>query len=211
MELVMLQTLINGFVLGFIASPSCPSNAEEIRLGTRYHAGYALLVGVGAVTGDAIILVAVLLGLVPLLNTYPLLTTGLLFIGSAVLFYVSWGIFKEALNVSGWTTNNNQATATLLRAFWVGFAITTFNPFTALWWVGLLAPMLDRGQNIVFFSLMVIAGSLTWFLLLAAILQFSRNWLTPQFRRWVLVGSGLLTLGYALYFFIQASKALVER
>jgi L-lysine exporter family protein LysE/ArgO len=209
MELVMLQTIINGFVLGFIASPSCPSNAEEIRLGTRYHAGYALLVGVGAVTGDAIILLAVLLGLAPLLNTYPLLNTGLLFIGSAVLLYVSWGIFKEAANVSGWTTKDKQATATLLRAFWVGFAITTFNPFTALWWVGLLAPMLDSRRSIVLFSLMVLLGSLVWFMLLAAMLRFSRNWLTPQFRRWVLVGSGLLTLGYAIYFLIQAGKTFV--
>jgi L-lysine exporter family protein LysE/ArgO len=209
MELVMLQTIINGIVLGFIASPSCPSNAEEIRLGTRYHAGYALLVGAGAVTGDAIILVAVLSGLVPLLSAYPLFNTTLWFVGSAVLLYVSWGIFKEATNISGWTANHQQETATLLRAFWVGFAITTFNPFTALWWVGLLAPMLDRGQNIIFFSLMVLLGSLTWFLLLAAILRFSRNWLTPQFRRWVLVGSGLLTLGYAIYFLIQAGKTFV--
>lgn len=205
----MLQTIINGFVLGFIASPSCPSNAEEIRLGTRYHAGYALLVGVGAVTGDVIVLGAVLLGLVPLLNAYPWLNSSLLLIGSAVLLYVSWGIFKEATNVSGWTTNNKQATTTLLRAFWVGFAITTFNPFTALWWVGLLAPMLDSRQNIVFFSLMVLLGSLAWFLLLAAILHFSQNWLTPMFRRWVLVGSGLLTLGYAVYFLVQASKTFV--
>jgi L-lysine exporter family protein LysE/ArgO len=209
MELVMLQTIVNGFVLGFIASPSCPSNAEEIRLGTRYHAGYALLVGVGAVTGDVIVLVAVLLGLVPLLNTYSWLNTGLLFIGSSVLLYVSWGIFKEAMNVTGWTTNDKQATATLLRAFWVGFAITTFNPFTALWWIGLLAPMLEKEQNIIFFSVMVLVGSLTWFLMLAAILQFSRSWLTPSFRRWVLVGSGLLTLGYAVYFLIQASKAFI--
>lgn len=205
----MLQTIINGFVLGFIASPSCPSNAEEIRLGTRYHAGYALLVGVGAVIGDAIVLGAVLLGLVPLLNTYPWLNTGLLFIGSAVLLYVSWGIFKEAVNISGWTTNNKQPTATLLRAFWVGFAITTFNPFTALWWVGLLAPMLNAQQNITFFSLMVLLGSLTWFLLLAAILRFSQHWLTPTFRRWILTASGLLSLGYAFYFLVQAGKALI--
>jgi L-lysine exporter family protein LysE/ArgO len=209
MELVMLQTIVNGFILGFIASPSCPSNAEEIRLGTRYHAGYALLVGIGAVTGDAIILGAVLLGLVPLLNAYPWLNSSLLFIGSAVLLYVSWGIFKEAMNVPGWTTNDKQATATLLRAFWVGFAITTFNPFTALWRIGLLAPMLEKEQNIIFFSVMVLLGSLTWFLLLAAILRFSQNWLTPLFRRWVLIGSGLLTLGYAVYFLIQAGKAFV--
>ncbi len=204
----MLQTMLSGFVLGFIASPSCPSNAEEIRLGTRYHAGYALLVGIGAVTGDVIVLAAVLLGLGPLLNAYPWLNSSLLFIGSAVLFYVSWGIFKEALNVSGWTSTTNQAT-TLLRAFWIGFAITTFNPFTALWWIGLLAPLLEQEQSIVFFAMMVLLGSITWFLLLAAILHFSKGWLTLRFRRWVLVASGLLSLGYALYFLVLAVKAVL--
>jgi L-lysine exporter family protein LysE/ArgO len=205
----MLETIIHGFILGFIASPSCPSNAEEIRLGTRFHAGYALLVGVGAVTGDAIILVAVLLGLVPLLNTHPLLNTVLLLLGSAVLFYVSWGIFKEALKGSAWTSNDKQVASSLFRAFWIGFAITTFNPFTVLWWVGLLATMVNAPQNIIFFSLMVLLGSLTWFSLLAAILSFSRNWLTPRFRRWILVGSGLLSLGYAFYFLRQAIHVVV--
>jgi L-lysine exporter family protein LysE/ArgO len=210
MGLVMLQTIINGFVLGFIASPNCPSNAEEIRLGTRYHAGYALLVGIGAVTGDAIVLGAVLLGLGPLLSVYPWLNSSLLFVGSAVLFYVSWGIFKEATNVLAWA-NTSQTTATLLRAFWIGFAITTFNPFTALWWIGLLAPMLEQEHNIAFFSVMVLLGSLTWFLLLAAILHFSRSWLTAVFRRWVLTGSGLLSSGYAVYFFVLAIQAFVNQ
>ena len=50
----------------------------------------------------------------------------------------------------------------------MGFAITTFNPFTALWWVGLLAPMLFiPEQGIVLFSLAIVLGSLAWFMLLA--------------------------------------------
>jgi threonine/homoserine/homoserine lactone efflux protein len=209
MEFVMLQVIVNGFVLGFVASPSCPSNAEEIRLGTRYHAGYALLVGMGAIAGDAIILVAVLLGLMPLLNAYPILNTGLWLAGSAVLFYVAWGIFREAASsANAWTVDNQrQITTSLLRAFWTGFAITTFNPFTVLWWVGLLAPLLET-ESIVIFSVMVLLGSLAWFVLLAGILHFSRKWLTQIFRRWVLVGSGLVVVGYALYFLVQAGRIL---
>ena len=90
--------LLNGLILGFVASPSCPSNAEEIRLGTRYHAGYALLVGVGAVTGDIVVLGAVLFGLVPLLTAYPVLKTTLWFVAAVVMAYVSWGIFKRGQN-----------------------------------------------------------------------------------------------------------------
>jgi L-lysine exporter family protein LysE/ArgO len=211
-DLAMLQTLINGLILGFIASPSCPSNAEEIRLGTRYHVGYALLVGIGAVTGDLIILVAVLLGLVPLLAIYPLLKTSLWFIGTAVMLYVSWGIFKEAISSKTWKLEDKDlAPTSYFRAFWVGFAITTFNPFTALWWVGLLAPMLDAKQGIIIFSIAVIFGSLAWFMLLAALLYFARKWLTYQFRRWVLIGSGLMVVGYAIYFLRQAVLEILSK
>jgi hypothetical protein len=30
----MFHLIINGFVLGFLSSPTCPSNAEEVRWGT---------------------------------------------------------------------------------------------------------------------------------------------------------------------------------
>jgi L-lysine exporter family protein LysE/ArgO len=202
----MLQMIINGLILGFVASPSCPSNAEEIRLGTRYHAGYALLVGIGAVVGDVIVLFAVLLGLMPLLNAYPMLKTTLWFIAAAVMVYVSWGIFQEA-KLSRWPIQDKPLEKpNYFRALWVGFAITTFNPFTALWWVGLLAPMLETQQSIILFSLSILIGSLAWFTLLAGLLSFARQWLTPTFRRWVLVASGLVVAGYAVYFLWQAVR-----
>ena len=141
----MLQMLLNGLILGFVASPSCPSNAEEIRLGTRYHAGYALLVGVGAVTGDIVVLFAVLFGLVPLLTAYPILKTSLWLIAAVVMAYVSWGIFKEA-KIAMWNVGDEGLeNINYLRAFWVGFAITTLNPFTALWWV-CLRPCLNPSK-----------------------------------------------------------------
>jgi threonine/homoserine/homoserine lactone efflux protein len=93
----MLTLFLNGMILGFVSSPSCSSNAEGIRLGTRYHAGYALLVAGGAVIGDAAVLAALLLGLLPLLDTFSSLNTVLYFLGGVVLLYVSWGIFREAL------------------------------------------------------------------------------------------------------------------
>ena len=207
----MLQLLLNGLILGFVASPTCPSNAEEIRLGTRYHAGYALLVGVGAVMGDIVVLFAVLLGLVPLLTAYPILKTSLWFIAAAVMAYVSWGIFKE-VNTAMWTVSDKGLeNINYLRAFWVGFAITTFNPFTALWWVGLLALMLETQQSLVLFSLAIVLGSLIWFMLLAGILSFARQWLTPTFRRWVLLASGLVVAGYAVYFLFQAVMEISSR
>ncbi len=200
----MLSMLINGMILGFVSSPSCPSNAEGIRLGTRYHAGYTLLVAGGAVVGDVVVLAAILLGVLPLLATFPVLNTVLYLLGSAVLLYVSWGIFQEAFHpTNSWAHHQTTTAASRLRAFWTGFAITTFNPFTLVWWVGLLAPKFENEEGILPFSVAVLAGSFLWFLLLAIILRLGQTLLTNRLRRWVLLASGLVVLGYALYFLLE--------
>ena len=147
----MLQLLLNGFVLGLVASPTCPSNAEEIKFGTRYGFISALSVGLGAVVGDALVLLVIWLGLYPLIERYELASTALWFLGATVLAYVAWGIFREISMVTAITGADNQEQAdlaTLSRAFWIGLSITTFNPFTALWWLGLIGPTFATNQTI---------------------------------------------------------------
>lgn len=81
---------------GLIASPTSPSNAEELRWGSQYGLGAALLVGAGAVAGDAVVLLFTLLGLYPLLLAFPGLETVLWLAGSSVLAYLAWGMLREA-------------------------------------------------------------------------------------------------------------------
>lgn len=205
----MLQTLLNGVALGFIASPTCPSNAEEIRVGTLAGFGGAALVALGAVTGDAAVLVVVLAGLHPLMEAYPPLRALLWLVGAVVLGYIAIGIFREVRHTrglaevaaSGPQRVRSPASPAPLRAFWAGFAITTFNPFTVVWWVGLLAPALERGDGLpVAFAAAVLAGALVWFLGLAAVLHLARGRLTTRVRRGILIVSGLAVSAYAVYF-----------
>lgn len=209
----MLQSILNGLALGLIASPSCPSNAEEIRIGTRRGFAGAALVALGAVTGDAVILVVVLLGLQPLLEAYPVLNALLWLFGALVLGYIAIGIFRDVRRTEGVAEDPieaSQAGPSALRAFWAGFAITTFNPFTILWWVGLLAPALEEGGSLVPFSAAVLAGALVWFLGLAVLLHVGRRWLTARVRRGILVVSGVAVLAYAGYFAWRAMLILPQ-
>ncbi|RSL32406.1 hypothetical protein D7Z54_16070 [Salibacterium salarium] len=204
----MFSTAINGLVLGFVASPTCPSNGEEIKQGTRYGFFFALAVGLGAVFGDAIILAAVLLGLMPLIETYPLLHSFLWLMGGVILLYVSWGIFTEIKTVEGVSADTSAEANTLdkksiLRAFWIGSAITTFNPFTIVWWIGLLSPILISDKNISLFSTAVLAGSLVWFVILAFLLHIGRKHLNKKVRQFIIGISGSIVLGYSFYFFWQ--------
>ncbi len=205
----MVSTIINGLVLGFVASPTCPSNGEEIKQGTRFGFIFALTVGLGAVTGDAIVLVAVLLGLIPLIESYPLVQTGLWLVGGLILLYVSWGIFSEIRTVKGVSPSTNKMQqkelnlADMSKAFWKGTAITTFNPFTIVWWIGLITPIIAANQAPTFFSIAVLIGSLTWFIILAVLLHIGRKFLNKTTLQWIIGASGLVALAYSLYFFGQ--------
>lgn len=199
----MLASLFNGFILGLVASPSCPSNAEEIRYGTRGGFLAALSVGLGAVAGDTLVLLLLLFGFYPMLQALPWLTSTLWFVGALVLAYVAWGIFREAAVVEGVRGDPRGADSApeTFRAFWAGFMITTFNPFTVLWWLGLLGPTFGAGEVVsVPFVSAVLLGSLIWFAGLALVLQIGRQWLTARVRQVILWLSGLVVVGYALYF-----------
>ena len=209
----MLGTILNGFILGLIASPSCPSNAEEIRVGTRDGFRGALLVATGAVTGDAVILAVVLLGLHPIMEAYPALTTLLWLFGALVLGYIGLGIFRDVRRTEGVAQTEPAATMRVpsaARAFWAGFAITTFNPFTILWWVGLLAPGLEQDGSIIPFAVAVLAGALAWFVGLAVVLRAARARLTTRVRRAILGASGLAVHAYAGYFAWRAASLLPD-
>ncbi|MFZ4452615.1 LysE family transporter [Salibacterium aidingense] len=202
----MWSTMMNGIVLGFVASPTCPSNGEEIKQGTRRGFLFALAVGLGAVVGDAIILIAVLLGFMPLIEAYPVLHSILWLMGGLVLLYVSWGIFTEIRHVEGvsaMASTTETEKSYFWKAFGIGTAITTFNPFTIVWWIGLLSPMLAGSNNITLFSAAVLAGSLAWFVLLALLLHAGRSFLNKKMRQLIIGTSGCVVFGYSLYFLWQ--------
>ncbi|MFG6146920.1 LysE family translocator [Halobacillus sp. B23F22_1] len=211
----MLHILLSGFLIGFASSPTCPSNGEEIKHGAKYGFSSSLSVGVGAVVGDAVVLAAILLWLMPLMNENSFVITLLWLLGSFVLFYVAVGIFKEMKTVEGVVNKQSGPASYLpkrhfLKAFWTGAAITTFNPFTALWWVGLLTPVMDSSNTMnLTYPLAVIAGALAWFVLLAFLLHLGERWLTRKRRQVILFISGFAVLSYSFYFFYQFIKNIL--
>lgn len=200
----MIQAIAQGWALGFAASPTCPSNGEEIRLGTQRGFQLALAVGMGAVTGDALALIAILLGLAPLVQAYPGLSAALWGIGAIVLTYVGTNILRDARCLV--MDPNDEAahpssSVGLGRGFWSGFAITTFNPFSLVWWIGLLGPWMESGSlaGVAPFALAVLAGQLLWFTTLAGLLHIGHRWLSRRLQFGALTISGFVVTGYGLY------------
>lgn len=211
----MTSNVVHGVLLGLIASPTCPSNAELVRQQTTRGLRNGLLVGIGAVAGDALVLVLLLLGLQPVLDRVRGLETALWAAGALVLAYIAWGVLHEARSAgfAGPDAPGDGASRGVSagRAFWLGFAVTTFNPFTIVWWVGLLGPSLtDGGTGLpLAFSTSVLAGAWVWFAALAASLHLGRGLLSVRARRWILGVSGVGAAAYAAYFAWQAGASLL--
>ncbi|MEX2543093.1 MAG: LysE family transporter [Trueperaceae bacterium] len=202
----MVNAVLNGFILGFISSPTCPSNAEEARWGSRYGLGAALLVGAGAIAGDAVVLLFTLLGLYPLLLAFPSLERVLWLAGSFVLGYLAWGMLREARQPDPAADELDAAASPRLglRPFFRGLLITALNPFTFAWWIGLLGvSSLSSGDLPILFAGAVLAGSLAWFVGLAGLLHFSRGKISEGARRWMLVVGALVMFGYASWLAVE--------
>ncbi len=200
----MIQAIAQGLALGVAASPTCPSNGEEIRLGAQRGFRLALAVGLGAVTGDALVLVAVLAGLATLIQAYLGLSAVLWGVGAAVLIYVGVGILRDARCLM--TDESEEPTEPvsdvgLGRGYWAGFAITTFNPFSLVWWIGLLGPWMEAGDlaSVAPFAVAVLGGQLAWFTSLAGLLHVGHRWLNRRLQFWALLISGLVVTGYGIY------------
>ena len=199
--------IISGLLLGFFGSPTCPSNALEIRQGLKHGFRLAAIVGIGAVSGDCLVLIAVLVGLMSLLEAWPVLGTFIWFVGGLVLLYMARDSLIQSYR-GVWMGNNLQREEVIpsrmdnVRAFWSGFTITVTNPYTALWWVGLLGGSglaVREGLPLVFIGSIII-GTLTWFIGLAGLLQFARYRLNRTFWTTVLILAGISVGGYGLYF-----------
>lgn len=200
------MTIVSGLLLGFFASPTCPSNALEIRLGLRHGFKSATSVALGAVSGDLLVLIAVLVGLLSLLQTWPVIGIFIWFVGGLVLLHVARGSIIQAFNKMHLRTNKVDvafipSNGETIKAFWGGLVVTASNPYTALWWVGLIGPVLDTSERLpLAFIVSIIAGSLIWFVGLAGLLQFARYKLGPMFWMTVLLIAGLFVGGYGFYF-----------
>jgi len=198
--------IFSGLLIGFFASPTCPSNALEIRLGLRHGFKVATSVALGAVSGDLLVLIAVLVGLLSLLQTWPVLGIFLWFVGGLVLLHVARGSIIQAFNKSNLRANKADVASIQhdgepIKAFWGGLVITISNPYTVLWWVGLIGPVLDTSVRLPLgFIVSIIAGSLIWFVSLAGLLQFARYQLGPMFWMTILLIAGLSVGGYGFYF-----------
>lgn len=209
----MLSLLRDGFLLGWsVAWPPGPINAEMIRRGLLRGFWPAWAVGLGAVSGDFLWALAVGLGAARL-ATIPGVTTAL-GATSIVLLLLLAALFSRGA-IAAWRARDagvvSAPAQSSARGGWlVGFTLALSSPWNLAFWFAVMgqqaAAGIEPGRAVVV-ALSVIAGALTWTVLLCAAVRLGARFATPTWHVVTQAGTALLMLYFAARTFARLLAA----
>lgn len=193
-----------------LAAPIGPVNAAQMDKGIKSGFFHAWLLGLGALTADICYMLAVYLGVVRFLET-PFMQTFLWLFGFFVLMYTGIETIMGAGKV---VLQQQRQTESRWKSFLSGFMMSISNPLTILFWLGIYGSVLARAASsygtseLILYSSAIILGLILWDIVMAGISSSFRKLLTSRLLTFISLLSGLSLIGFAIYFGIQAAKAL---
>lgn len=208
----LLGLIVYGMTVGVaLAAPIGPINIEIIRRGIRDGFLHGWLVGLGALTADTVYAMVIVSGLASFAGN-----EGVRFVlyvaGGVMLTWVGWSSVKTALR--GVEGRPGDVPKPRGRSYLTGLLMAVFNPMGIVYWLtvgaGLAADAVSRvgesGAPILVIGVMV--GIFLWVSTLSIIAQVSRRFVTGHGMRWVTGVSGVIIIGFGVFFFVQSARLL---
>ncbi|MBP2240373.1 threonine/homoserine/homoserine lactone efflux protein [Cytobacillus eiseniae] len=195
-----------------LAAPIGPVNAAQLDKGIKSGFFHSWLVGLGAMTADAVYMLMVFLGIVHFLEI-PFMKTFLWSFGFFVLVYTGIESIIHAGKVALSTRDSGDSA---VKSFLSGFFMSISNPLTILFWLGIYGSILAETVNkfdtphIILYSLAIFTGLIIWDITMAAIASGFRKFLNEKSLRSISIFSGISLIGFGVYFGIQAFKELTS-
>lgn len=210
-----LELAIRGIIVGIsLGAPVGPVNVEIVRRGLRAGFGSGWMVGIGATSADAIYCMAVIAGLTPLIDQL-IVRTILWTMGTFFLLFLGWSSIKPVL-LKGHMIEADDG-AFRRSSFVTGFLIAALNPMGVFFWLsvggGLVASGVEQASDILGIAAIVfgvIAGLVIWITTLSTLVHGGRRFISDRIYRWINFGSGLLLLGFGVWFGFQAFEGFIE-
>jgi L-lysine exporter family protein LysE/ArgO len=210
-----IELALRGIIVGIsLGAPIGPINVEIVRRGLRSGFRSGWLVGVGATTADALYCMAVIAGLTPLIDQL-VVRTILWTLGTGFLFFLGYMSIKPVfvqgrmVSVGGGTIERSP--------FATGFLMALLNPMGILFWLsvggGLVASGVEQASDLLGIGAIVfgvIAGLLIWITTLSTLVHGGRRFVSDTVYRWINFGSGVLLLGFGVWFALQAVEGFRE-
>lgn len=208
-----LGLIVYGMTVGVtLAAPIGPINVEIIRRGIRDGFVHGWVLGLGALSADTIYAALIVAGLTPLADR-PALRVPLFLAGGLMLGWVGWMSVRTAL--CGDTVDTGGRIPRRGRSYITGFLMAVFNPMGIVYWLSvgaaLVADAVQRvgqvGSPILVMGVMF--GIFCWVTFVSMLAQVSRRFVTGSGMRWVTGISGVIIIGFALWFFWQGFTTLI--
>jgi threonine/homoserine/homoserine lactone efflux protein len=192
--------------------PIGPVNVAVIDAAYRHTLRRAIAVGLGGACADCLYSALGVLGVTPVLGTYPSVTPILYAVSGIVLLIYGFLTARsqpvtpaqsEALKAS-------EPSREMWSGFTLGLALIVLNPAAIVTWVVIMGSIIPETTPIngIFCSLGVMVGSFGWFALVAYLTQKGKNVLGDK-AAWIPRVIGVALMVYAVYLIAKAVKYVV--
>ena len=208
--------ITQGLILGFCTAPLLgPINALAIRRGIMGGIQQTMGVGAGGAVVDAICAYVVFAGLmkVGLTGSWKIILWGLCVI---FLLYLAYSTLVEIRDNPESTHAVKKQVQFIDDSFVMGFLIAATNPFTLLYWIGMVGTLqlsgnidLTGGAATSFFSA-VLMSEMAWYICLGIAVHYSRNLFDRKALRTITWFCGLVLFGYFLFMAGKVTMNLVH-
>jgi L-lysine exporter family protein LysE/ArgO len=207
----ILGLLVYGMGVGIVlAAPVGPINVEIIRRGLLIGSKAGWLVGIGAMTADTMFATLIVSGVTRFADK-PGLRAPLFGAGALMLAYVGWTGLRQALRNELHIRGKARGSS---RSFMTGFLMAALNPMGIVYWLSvgsaLVAEAVDKVGRIGSPVLVggVFFGIFCWVSVLSGAVHFGRRFVSERVLRWITGVSGVVVVGFAVWFAIQAVRTL---
>lgn len=195
--------------------PIGPVNVAVIDAAYRHTFRRAVAVGLGGSLADGLYAGLGVLGVTPILRTYPAVPPILYAISGVVLLIYGF-ITARSQPVAPATTETTDASKSqaMRKEMWSGFtvgaALIILNPAAVVTWVVIMGSIIPDGTTAegLACAFGVMVGSLAWFVLVAYLTQKGRQVLGEK-AAWIPRVVGFALMIYAVYLLSRAIKYVV--
>lgn len=204
-----MSLFISSFLLAIaFCAPPGVITAETVRRGAARGFIPALFVQLGSLVGDTTWAIIALTGLAFLVQNN-LAKVLLSLTGTLLMLKLAWGAIQDAREMKELTTNPSHSHR---GDFTNGAFLSLGNPMNIVFWTGLgttvfasIAGKPQPADFAVFFA-GFLSGAVLWCFVMAALVAWGRQFVTPTFFRWVNLACGI-ALGF---FAIQLGLNLLQ-
>lgn len=165
------------------------------------------LVGVGHAALEALLLIALALGLGPVLSR-PLVAGGIGAVGAVILAWLAVGMLRSLPGLHLDLEVRQGAASGPVRD---GVLLSLVNPYWSLWWatigISLMTMVSQAGLGwwgLLVFFLGHMVGDMSWFTLISGLVKGGRRFLNDRVYRVVVAVCAVFLLGFAAFFGVFA-------